>query len=379
MGAGMILPDNLSSLIEFDENTLRVHSRESRRLEFKRSFDRHQMAAYERTLAAFSNTGGGVIVFGVADRPRTLVGTDIAGLPDDADITTLLRQDFSPEIPFETKTYQFGEMTLFAVGVETNINRPVICQKSRAKRTWDANGQNPRDEEAIREGTIYYRYVAQTAAIKYNELRALLDEREERRLKIIMETLKAVERVGYEKVGVVDATSFGDPAKATNLYVSKETARSMNFIDQGRFTEVEDDGSPAYLVVGKVSLGEVVHAPLEAADRNLPSEVAPLLQPIAQELYGEGCRLTASAVKPLLETFGLLDMPFHEYDPKVKRRYVTRAGIAEIQRLMREEPLKALRSFGAKSSISAYEDGLADAEDADGVALGEIVAAEPAE
>ncbi|UFX03343.1 hypothetical protein SmedWSM1115_06735 [Sinorhizobium medicae WSM1115] len=134
----------------------------------------------------------------------------------------------------------------------------------------------------------------------------------------------------------------------------------MNFIDQGRFTEVESDGSPAYLVVGKVSLGEVVHAPLEAADKNLPSEVAPLLEPIAQELFGEGCRLPTPAVKQLLEEFGLLEMPFHEYDPKVKRRYVTRKGIAEVQRLMREEPRRALRSFGAKSSIKSYEDSLVD-------------------
>ena len=213
----MTLSENLEEIIDFDPVTLRVNSRESRRLEFKRSFDRNQMAAYERTLAAFSNTLGGVIVFGVADKPRMVVGTDPNALPDDADITTLLHQDFSPEIPFEARTYQRGALTLFAIGVDPNINRPVICQRSRNKRTLDANGQNPRDEEAIREGAIYYRYVAQTAAIKYNELRALLDEREERRLKIIMETLKAVERVGYEKVGVVDATSFGDPAKATTF------------------------------------------------------------------------------------------------------------------------------------------------------------------
>ncbi len=191
-----MLSENLDGLIDFDPATLRVTSRESRRLEFKRSFDRQQLAAYERTLAAFSNTVGGVILFGVADRPRIVVGTDPNTLPDDADITTLLRQDFSPEIPFEARTYHYGALTLFAIGVEPNINRPVICQRSRNKKTLDANGQNPREEEAIREGAIYYRYIAQTAAIKYTELRALLDEREERRLKIIMETLKAVERVG---------------------------------------------------------------------------------------------------------------------------------------------------------------------------------------
>ena len=122
----VVLPDNLNELIEFDHGSMRVSSRESRRLEFKRSFDRHQLAAYERTFAAFSNTVGGVIVFGVADKPRMVVGTDPNALPDDADITTLLRQDFSPEIPFEARTYHYGALTLFAIGVEPNINRPVI-------------------------------------------------------------------------------------------------------------------------------------------------------------------------------------------------------------------------------------------------------------
>ncbi|WP_114214439.1 MULTISPECIES: ATP-binding protein [Brucella/Ochrobactrum group] len=370
-----MIGETLEDLIDYDPDTLRVFSRESRRLEFKRSFDRHQIAAYERTLAAFANTVGGVIVFGVADRPRVIVGTDPAALADEADITTMLRQDFSPEIPFEARTYQCGALTLFALAVEPNINRPVICQKSRTKRTLDANGQNPRDEQAIQEGAIYYRYVAQTASIKYNELQSLLDEREERRLRIIMETLKAVERVGYEKVGIVDATSFGDAGKATNLYVSKETARSMNFIDEGRFAEVDDGASPAYLVVGKVSLGEVVHAPLEAADRNLPNEVATVLQPIARELYGEDVRLSKSAVKPLLETFNLLEMPFHEYDPKVNRRYITREGIAEIERCMRNEPLKAIKSFGAKSNIRAYEDGLAENAEVNDIPADDIVEA----
>ena len=354
-----MLPENLDELIDFDPATLRVNSRESRRLEFKRSFDRTQMASYERTLAAFANTSGGIIVFGVADKPRQVVGTDPKAIPDDADVTTMLRQDFSPEIPFEAKTYQCGDLTIFAVKVLTALDRPVICQRTRSKRTKDSNGQNPRDEVVINEGAIYYRYTAQTTTIGYNELRAILDEREERRLKIIMETLKAVERVGYEKVGAVDITTFGDPTKATNLYVSKETARSMNFIQEGRFTETEDDGSPAYLVIGKVSLGEVVHAPMDDADRNLPGEVAKTLQPLAQELFGKGCRLPASAIKPLLETFGLLDMPFHEYDGKVKRRYVTREGIAELERRMREAPLSALRAFGAQRSIRAMEERVA--------------------
>lgn len=358
----MELPDNLSELIDFDLATLKVKSRESRKLEFKANFQKVQLAAYERTMAAFANSQGGVIIFGVSDKPRLVVGANPADFMDEAEITTRLRQDFSPELPFESKTYQVGALTLLAFCVEPAVDRPVICQKTRTKQTRDAQGNNPRDEVAIQEATIYYRYSAQTTPIAYTEMRALLDEREERRLRIIMETLKAVERVGYEKVGVVDATSFGDPAKATNLYVSKETAKSMNFIDHGRFTESTDESSPAYLVVGKVSLGEVVHAPMEDADKNLPSEVAATLLPLVRELYGEAVSLPTPGIKALLEAFALMEMPYHEWDTKIGRRYVTRAGIQELGARMRAEPLKALQSFGSKKTIKTYEDSLAVAD-----------------
>lgn len=352
----MSLPDDLTDLIDFDAATLRVRSRESRKLEFKANFQKVQLAAYERTMAAFANAQGGYIIFGVSDKPRLIVGASPADFMDEADITTRLRADFSPELPFESKTYQVGNLTLLAFWVEPAVDRPIICQKTRTKQTRDAQGNNPRDEVAIQEATIYYRYSAQTTPIAYTELRALLDEREERRLKIIMETLKAVERVGYEKVGVVDATSFGDPAKATNLYVSKETAKSLNFIDHGRFTETADEGSPAYLVVGRVSLAEVVHAPMEQADKNLPGEVAIKLQPLVEELFGNDVSLPASGIKKLLECFALMEMPYHEWDTKIGRRYVTRAGIDELEAKMRDEPRKALQSFGSKKAIKAYED-----------------------
>ncbi|RVK59240.1 ATP-binding protein [Sinorhizobium meliloti] len=378
----MSLPDDLKELIEFDAGTLRVTSRESRRLEFKQSFDKSQVASYERTLAAFANTIGGVIVFGVADKPRQIVGTDPKQILDEADMTQLLRLDFAPEVPFETKTYEVSGLTLFAISVQANIDRPVICQRTRSKRTKDHQGNNPKDEIAIVEGSIYHRYSAQTTLIHYNELRKLLEEREERRLRIIMETLRAVERVGYEKVGVVDATSFGDATKATNLYVSKETARSMNFIDRGRFTETEDKGDPAYVVVGRVSLAEVIHAPLEEADKNLPNEVAKRLAPLVAKTFGAKAKLAASGIKPLLEAFGLMEMPYHDFDAKVSRRYITREGISELERRIETEPMKALQSFGSKASIEEFEAEGKTRTDADTpleTFLGVILEAEPHE
>jgi len=57
-----------------------------------------------------------------------------------------------------------------------------------------------------------------------------------------------------------------------------------------------------------------------------------------------------------------MDMPYHEWDTKIGRRYVTRAGMNELKARMTAEPLKALQSFGSKKTIKTYEDGLAAAE-----------------
>ncbi|TOP56734.1 ATP-binding protein, partial [Vibrio parahaemolyticus] len=53
-----------------------------------------------RTAAAFSNRDGGVIIFGVADRPHTVVGVDNYESVDDADISVWFNELFSPSIEF---------------------------------------------------------------------------------------------------------------------------------------------------------------------------------------------------------------------------------------------------------------------------------------
>ena len=350
----MTLPAELSDLIAYDAVTLRVTSRESKRLEFKQAFVRNNLPAYERTMAAFANAQGGVIIFGVDNNPRVIVGTPSAEIADEADITTLLRQDFAPELPFESVTYEVDGKTVFAISVEPALNRPLICTKTRNRSYMDSVGKKV-TEPVIVEATIYYRYTARTSAIGYPELKAMLDDREQRRMTMLLETIEAVERVGVERAGVVDITTFGDANRSTNLYVSQETARSLNFIEEGRFTEKEDEGSPAYMVVGKVSLGEVIRAPLEDVDKNLPSEAAAVLADIVHEVCGNEVTLNQSGVLPLLKAFDLMELPHHEYDAKVKRRYITRNGIAALQEAIRAEPLKALRTFASKKTIEAYQ------------------------
>ncbi|TLP45704.1 ATP-binding protein [Cohaesibacter sp. CAU 1516] len=350
----MTLPDRLEQLIEFDVETSRVSSREGKTREFKDVFDRANLAYYGKTLAAFSNTDGGTIIFGVSDKPRLVKGFDEAELCDEADIVSHLRDSYHPEIPFSTKTYDYNGNIVFAIEVVKSANPPVICRKGRSK-TVRKNDGSSKDKPITTEGTIYFRYSAQSRSIDYSELQSLLDERERKKMKAILENLKIIDRVGYERVGIVDTSALAKQDGVTNLYISKEATKGMNFIDKGKFVESEEEGAPAYVVAGQVRLNEVIHAPLEDEDKNLPSEVSRILTPLIHEIYGQDMGISPQQITKLIVFYDLEHMPFHEYDKKIKRRYITRRGIEALQEKIRNNPLEAIRAFGSKEKIAAFE------------------------
>lgn len=168
------LPNELNDLIEYDAATLAVVSRESKRREFKTGFVQTDLSDYTKTLAGFGNASGGYILFGISDKPRTIVGTE--EVIDEARWADRIREEFDPEIPISTKTYRVEKLQVFAVGVDQVPNRPIVCRKSRSKRVQSKKGK-PLDVEVIREGAIYYRYAGQTRFIGHPELMELMAER----------------------------------------------------------------------------------------------------------------------------------------------------------------------------------------------------------
>src|ERR1019366_3508027 len=97
-------PEVLEDIFKFDsDNAMRLASRESSKLDFKESFNLGSADEYARTMAAFANTAGGYLVFGVKDSPRELLGlkTDNFEKADPAKLTNALNERFSPEIMWE--------------------------------------------------------------------------------------------------------------------------------------------------------------------------------------------------------------------------------------------------------------------------------------
>lgn len=349
-----LLPPLLSDVIEFDPATLRVSSREGKHREFKQHLNQREVSRYTKALAAFSNTDGGILLFGITDAPRSIVGVDPAAFPDEAQWSDWLRRDFAPEINFGIREYQIGGRTLMAIGVNRGRDRPFTCLRDSSHDR--EVGGRPRTETLTQRGMIYYRQAGQTRPIYHPELREILDRRDSEKLQSFLQNLKIISEVGPEKVGIVDVTRGAVHGEATRLYVSRETARNLNFIERGRFVESEDEGDPAYLVIGNVQLNQVVAGPLDPADQNLPAEAAAILRPLIADVFNNAVPFTGQHVARLAKHVGIrgagdADPRFCIEDAKVKRVFYTRAGLDRLREAIIDDPEAALRSFASKATI----------------------------
>jgi len=64
----------LKEIIEDIDDRGYLRRRESTQLEFKEKFGLKSLAKYLKSIAAFANTKGGIIIYGVKDSPRIPVG-----------------------------------------------------------------------------------------------------------------------------------------------------------------------------------------------------------------------------------------------------------------------------------------------------------------
>lgn len=344
-------PDELSDLIQFDPGSLSVTARESKHREFKQTFVPNDFSDYTKTIVAFGNADGGFILFGISDKPRQIVGT--SEIPDEAQWADRLRDDFDPEISIATKIYAVGALHVYVVGTGPVTYRPVVCKRSRSKRVAGRDGK-PRDIEVIREGAIYYRYSAQTRFIGYPELMALIAEREARRVKSFMDTLNIIQKVGVDKAGILKMSE-----DTSTIVMTPETAKGLSLIDKGRL--VEEPGAPAYVVMGNVNVKNVIHAPLDEADKNLPTEAAARIRPLVHRIYDRQTKITAAQVSMVLKHLGLSDDNIHVVkEPKFHRKFITRAGIKAVEEFIERDPRGALRSFGSRAALARYDGRVSD-------------------
>ena len=116
----------------------------------------------------------------------------------------------------------------------------------------------------------------------------MLERRDADRLAAFMQNLRIISEVGPDKIGILDMSKGVTEGNTTRLYLSRETARHLNFIERGRFVESKEEGDPAYMVVGSVQLNQAVAGPLDPDDQNLPNETADRLRPVVEDVFWAG-------------------------------------------------------------------------------------------
>lgn len=344
----------LNEILEFNTRNLRVASREGKHREFKAGFSKPDFSKYTKTLAAFCNTNGGSLIFGVAENPRRIEGISIETFPDEADWADRLRSDFEPDIPFKIEEHEISGRWIAIVHVEKHSYGPVIARRNMTMPV-EKKGRT-QEHVILQDGAIYYRQTGQTRLISYPELQTILNERESRRLRAFLESVEIINKIGADRVGIVDATKASAPGQNTTLYVSRETAKSLNFIEKGRFVEANEEGSPAFIVAGTVQLKEVVERIIDDGEKNLPSEAAKMIEPLIMELFGKTIKFGDSHLAKLSNFLKIrngedTDRRFCIYDKKIKRFFYTNDGIAHIKLCIKKDPNGCLAAFASKKAI----------------------------
>ncbi len=101
--------EKIKELIRTKDDGTLFH-RERQDLEFKINFQFKSLAKYLKTIEAFSNNQGEVLIFGISDSPRKPIGmsNDQFNSIDSEKITESLNKYFSPEILWGMEEYEIG-------------------------------------------------------------------------------------------------------------------------------------------------------------------------------------------------------------------------------------------------------------------------------
>lgn len=219
-----------------DAGTLRLSAREGLTVEFKQSFNWANRSLYAKSMAAFSNNRGGYLIFGVADKPRIVVGVpgDNFDNLDEAKISSYLNGLFSPAIEYDKFSIEISGMKICVFYAYRHPLGPVVSTKT---------------DGDIREAEIYYRYNARNDKIRYPEVKAILENVRERERREWMALFARVGKIGPGNTGVMDVVGGTIEGSSGNLLIDAELLPKLNFIKEG---QLAPKGRPVLKLVGDV-------------------------------------------------------------------------------------------------------------------------------
>jgi hypothetical protein len=220
-----------------------LNRRESSTIEFKTDFEwsiKEKKAAYAKTIAAFANTKGGYLIFGIGKKPHKVEGCQNFERVDIAEITDYLQSCFHCEIIVQKSTYIIGERTIGILAVNESTDKPVICIK---------NQQNSKNEFILREGIIYYRYSGKSCDIRSGDLINLINSAKELINQKWISALSKISSVGISNIGVLDTQSGLLKINDSKFLLDERLLKDLRVVD--KYSE-KIDGEPAVKIIGNI-------------------------------------------------------------------------------------------------------------------------------
>ncbi|MBX3424036.1 MAG: ATP-binding protein [Pirellulales bacterium] len=269
-----------------------LHHREGQELEFKEQFNLAGLADYFKDFAAFANNRGGVLIFGVKDKPRVPLGLSDSALEqfekvDPEKISGYLLEIFSSDIRWEQNTVEahgkaFGYFRICEATV-----KPVIARKDEGK------------DNVIKNGEVYFRYGGRSQKIQFAELQAIINQRIEQTNEHWLDLMKKIAKAGPENAAILD-TEKGLLEKGDNkvFVLDEELVEKLKFIRECEF--VEEDGATALKLVGDVvpaNKVEVVQKIYETRLKQYPYTATQVAEDVARQLPTVGRNAIWEAIR----------------------------------------------------------------------------------
>ncbi len=223
-----------------------IHGRESKTIEYKQSYNHAGMAQYFKTMAAFANTEGGYIIFGIGDSPRNFIGLTDKSKDQFENIrieefTHNLNDYFQPEIRWNHTIFEYRNKAYGIIYTFPLKNKPCICSK-----VYDDSNK----KYSLEEGDIYYRYSGQSQKIKYAELRDIILKTAEHEAQLWRKLIKNISRIGISNVSLLNLNNGEIGVESGMIVMDKELVDKIKFVKEGSF--VEKQGSPALKLIGTI-------------------------------------------------------------------------------------------------------------------------------
>lgn len=220
------------------DNEWRLTSGETDEIECKREVDVKKLAPVVRAVAGMANNKGGVILLGVEDKSGRVVGLandDFAKL-DLVKLTLAVKAHLQPTPSFRKGVIEVGGLQVGYVCVEPLIDKPVIVH---------------RPGDRLDDGAILFRYPAESAPIKFGDLRTLLDARDAKRLRALVDVTRKIAEIGVENSAVLNVADGSLEVAGRPMQIDQALVDQINFIKEGQFDEVA--GAPTLKLLGEIT------------------------------------------------------------------------------------------------------------------------------